>query len=139
MNTLSRRDFIKLASQGLLAVSGLVGLGMLGRFLGHQTDPPPQTEFDLGPATAYPVGTRTTVPQVPALLIHSEAGFSALSLSCTHLGCTLEPAADGFACPCHGSRFDVDGKVLYGPATKGLASLRVEQNEQGHVILYTAK
>ncbi|KAF0108114.1 MAG: Rieske (2Fe-2S) iron-sulfur domain [Anaerolineaceae bacterium] len=137
MTELSRRDFLKLASQGLLAVSGLLGLGMIARFLGYQTDPPPPTEFDLGPAAGYPVGTRTPVPQVPALLIHTEAGFSALSLACTHLGCTLEPAADGFACPCHGSRFDADGKVTHGPAAKALIPLRVEQDDQGRVILYT--
>jgi cytochrome b6-f complex iron-sulfur subunit len=138
MTELSRRDFLKLASRGLLAVSGLLGLGMLGRFLGYQTDPPPPTEFDLGPASDYPVGTRTPIPQVPAMLIHTEAGFTALSLTCTHLGCTVEQKADGFACPCHGSRFDADGNVTHGPATKGLVSLRVEQDEQGHVIVYTA-
>lgn len=137
MTELSRRDFLKLASRGLLAVSGLAGLGMLGRFLGHQTDPPPPTEFDLGPASAYPVGTRTPVANVPAMLVHTEAGFSALSLACTHLGCTLEQQADGFACPCHGSRFDADGNVTHGPAAKALVPLRVDVDEQGHVILHT--
>jgi cytochrome b6-f complex iron-sulfur subunit len=137
MTELSRRDFLKLASQGLLIVSGLLGLGMVARFLGYQSDPPPPTEFDLGLVTGYPVGSRTLIPNVPALLIHTAAGFSALSLSCTHLGCTLEQKMDGFACPCHGSRFEADGKVLHGPATKELAVLRVEQNEQGHVILST--
>jgi cytochrome b6-f complex iron-sulfur subunit len=137
MSELSRRDFLKLTSQGLLAASGLLGLGMLARFLGYQTDPPPPTEFDLGLATGYPVDSRTLIPDVPALLIHAEAGFSALSLACTHLGCTLEQKADGFACPCHGSRFDADGKILHGPATKELAALHVKQNEQGHLILST--
>jgi len=137
MNTLSRRDFLKLASQGLLAVSGILGLGMVARFLGYQTDPPPQTEFDLGPATGYPVDSRTLIPTVPALLIHTETGFSALSLTCTHLGCTLEQKAEGFTCPCHGSSFDADGKILHGPTTKDLAALHVEQNEQGHLILST--
>lgn len=136
MTTLSRRDFLKLASQGLLTVSGILGLGMVARILGYQTDPPPQTEFDLGPATGYPVDSRTLIPSVPALLIHTETGFTALSLTCTHLGCTLEQKADGFDCPCHGSRFDRDGKILHGPATKELAALRVEQNERDHILLF---
>ncbi len=136
MNTLSRRDFLKLASQGLLTVSGILGLGMVARFLGYQTDPPPQTEFDLGPASAYPVGTRLPVPDVPALLLHTKAGFAALSLTCTHLGCTIEPQTDGFACPCHGSRFDADGKPVQGPASQGLAALRVEVDQRNHLILH---
>ena len=139
MPELSRRDFLKLASQGLLAAGGLLSLGMLFPFLEYQTEPPPPTEFDLGPASNFPVGSRTLLVAVPAILIHTGAAFSALSLVCTHLGCTVEQQVDGFACPCHGSRFDVDGKVLHGPATKALVPLQVEQNEQGHVILHRAQ
>lgn len=137
MNGMTRRDFLKLASRGLLAASGLFGVGMLVRLLGFQTEPPPQNEFNLGMAQDYPVGSRTLIAEVPALLIRSEAGFSALSLTCTHLGCTLEQEKDGFACPCHGSRFDAEGHVLRGPAVKTLVALRVEQNESGHIILNT--
>lgn len=137
MSTLSRRNFLKLAGEGLLAASGILGLGIFTRFLGYQAEPPPQTEFDLGPASDYPVGSRTDLPDVPALLIHSKVGFTALSMVCTHLGCTLEVKPDGFSCPCHGSHFDATGKVIYGPAKKSLVSLRVEQDKQGHVILNT--
>jgi len=112
---------------------------MITRFLGYQTDPPPPTEFDLGLATDYPVGTRVPFPDVPAILIHTESGFTALGLACTHLGCTVEQQADGFACSCHGSRYDAAGNVTHGPATKGLVSLRVELNDQEHVILSVAK
>jgi glycine/D-amino acid oxidase-like deaminating enzyme/nitrite reductase/ring-hydroxylating ferredoxin subunit len=46
----------------------------------------------------------------------------AVSLRCTHLGCLLRwnGAERSWDCPCHGSRFDVDGAVLEGPATKAL-------------------
>lgn len=75
--------------------------------------------------------------EIPAILQHTEQGFSALSLVCTHLGCSVEKEAQGFACPCHGSRFDADGNVMHGPAAKGLSSLRVEMTGDDQLILYT--
>jgi glycine/D-amino acid oxidase-like deaminating enzyme/nitrite reductase/ring-hydroxylating ferredoxin subunit len=46
----------------------------------------------------------------------------AVSLRCTHLGCILRfnSAERSWDCPCHGSRFDVDGNVLEGPASAPL-------------------
>ncbi|MDO4355736.1 MAG: FAD-dependent oxidoreductase [Clostridia bacterium] len=41
---------------------------------------------------------------------------------CPHLGCQLEwnPDERSWDCPCHGSRFDVDGALIDGPAQEGL-------------------
>jgi len=49
-------------------------------------------------------------------------GLHAVSLRCTHLGCLLRfnAAERSWDCPCHGSRFDVDGGVLEGPAVDPL-------------------
>jgi Rieske Fe-S protein len=46
-----------------------------------------------------------------------------VSATCTHLGClvSFNNAEQSWDCPCHGSRFDVDGRVLHGPAIKDLA------------------
>ena len=137
MPKITRRDFLQLGYQAILAASGLLGVGAILRFLGHPTEPPPQTEFDLGPAMNYPPGSRILVTKVPAVVIHNEAGFSALSLICPHLGCTVENNAAGFACPCHGSKFNADGIPLNGPAGTPLAALQIEQNAEGHLILRT--
>lgn len=47
------------------------------------------------------------------------------AINCPHLGCSynFNPQARTFDCPCHGSRFRLDGSVLHGPATAPLAHL----------------
>jgi len=46
----------------------------------------------------------------------------AVSARCTHLGCLVafNRAERAWECPCHGSRFDPDGRILQGPATRPL-------------------
>lgn len=69
----------------------------------------------------------------PGLLYRSKDGQSgAVSAVCTHLGCTVE-WTDGapqvaFACPCHQSKFDLNGKTLGGPAKAPLAHYGATQN-----------
>jgi Rieske Fe-S protein len=52
----------------------------------------------------------------------------ALDLVCTHLGCTVKVTGSGLSCPCHGSRFDRQGRVLKGPADRALRRLKVEEH-----------
>jgi cytochrome b6-f complex iron-sulfur subunit len=132
----SRRDFLKLATTGLLSAAGLIGLGGLMRFLDYETDPPRKTVIDLGDSAKYPAGSRTMLLDVPAVLISTPKGFTALSLVCTHLGCTVEPSANGFQCPCHGSRYSPQGEVQRGPARRPLQALEVETTKDGRLLLH---
>ncbi len=134
--SLARRDFLTLAWQGLLAVSGLLAAGGLLRFLGYQSGPSRKTKFELGLAEAFAPGSVTPIAEVQALLLNTPDGFVALSAICPHLGCQVEPSPDGFACPCHASRFDAAGALLSGPAPQALRRLRLEETEDGQLILY---
>ncbi|MBD2461953.1 FAD-dependent oxidoreductase [Oscillatoria sp. FACHB-1407] len=50
----------------------------------------------------------------------------AMSLSCTHQGCTVHTETDGhFHCPCHGAEYDDRGRVLRGPAQRDLPRFKV--------------
>ena len=60
----------------------------------------------------------------------------ALNAVCTHLGCVVpwNPTENKFMCPCHGSQYNNEGKVIRGPAPKSLAMAAVE-NIDGKVYL----
>ena len=135
----TRRDFIKLATNAFFSLSGLLGLGGLFRYFSYQPDPGPPTEFDLGQKFEFPKGIQVIRLDIPAAIQHTDEGIIAISLVCTHLGCTVEENDDreSFTCPCHGSRYTKSGKVLEGPATKTLARYRIEEQEDGTLKLFT--
>jgi len=64
----------------------------------------------------------------------------AVSLTCTHQGCTVQKAADGkFHCPCHGAVFAAEGKVLKGPAKRDLPKFKVVQSQDDELQLIAAE
>jgi len=136
MDKITRRDFLTMTRNGLLALSGLLGLGGLLKFMSYQTESAPPNEIDLGPVSDFPLGSEIERADIPAVIRHTENGFSALSLICPHLGCTVAAKADGFACPCHGSHFDAQGDLMHGPSAGDLQSLNVEQTPEGRLILH---
>ena len=136
---LSRRDFLKISIRFLLGVGGLLSLGGLVRFLDFKGDPDSPSEFNLGDSSTYPVGSHTLRADIPAVIYNRSGEISAISLTCTHLGCMLEEVGELFSCPCHGSQFDKDGLVLKGPAKNPLRHLRVELQVDQTLVLYTGK
>lgn len=58
---------------------------------------------------------------------HRDAGgqLHLVSAVCPHMGCIVgwNPVDRTWDCPCHGSRFTVDGDILHGPARQPLAPL----------------
>jgi cytochrome b6-f complex iron-sulfur subunit len=135
-NSLSRRGFLGWLLKSSLAGSVLLGLGMLGRYISFQSQQNSPNQVDLGLASDYPVGTRKVVSDAQVMLIHNEEGFRAISLVCPHLGCTVNITSEGFSCPCHGSRYLPDGSLRNGPSSRPLATLRIEVNQEGHLILF---
>ena len=60
-----------------------------------------------------------------------ENDLHVVSATCTHAGCTIRWNSDEMSwdCPCHGSRFSYDGKVLNGPAAENLTYFREPADE----------
>ncbi|MGW0414289.1 FAD-dependent oxidoreductase [Streptomyces collinus] len=94
-------------------------------FVGDRLRPPAQVA-DLGPGEGAVVragGERLAVHRDEEGVLH------AVSARCTHLGCLVafNRAERAWECPCHGSRFDVDGGVLQGPAVHPLERHDLEE------------
>jgi glycine/D-amino acid oxidase-like deaminating enzyme/nitrite reductase/ring-hydroxylating ferredoxin subunit len=80
----------------------------------------PEPDKALGPGE----GIVVEIGGEPTAVYRDDHGsLRTLTAVCTHLGCTVEfnGRARTWDCPCHGSRFALDGTVIQGPAEKDLA------------------
>lgn len=92
--------------------------------------------FVVDPATLPAVGTKPLGnPSGKFWLANTEKGVLALSMVCTHLGCLFKwsDVNNRFECPCHGSKFESDGKFIEGPAPRGLDRFALEVDAGGAV------
>ncbi|MFB3926244.1 MAG: ubiquinol-cytochrome c reductase iron-sulfur subunit [Syntrophales bacterium] len=143
----TRRDFLKLSTGILLLVNSVVlGIPLIGSFVGPSFRRPEEIWMketavsDL--QTEQPVILKTSDEKVDAYLHetvvrrvwavrHPDGDVTVFSPICPHLGCRYnwDPSSRHFVCPCHGSIYSIDGKVLGGPAPRPLDTLpsKVEQ------------
>ncbi|MBI3694181.1 MAG: Rieske 2Fe-2S domain-containing protein [Acidobacteria bacterium] len=129
-----RRDFLGLAAIGsALAALGTALAGVL-RLPKPAVLPGPMRVYKLGDPAQFAVGSVVKMDAEQLYLFRDERGFHAISSVCTHLGCIVAHSErEGFACPCHGSKFDTQGKVTGGPAPTGLAWLEVSLSPDGQL------
>lgn len=91
------------------------------------------------PELAAAGGSLKVIPEgtsEPIYVLALEDGrFAALSPICTHLGCTVEIQDARLVCPCHGSTYARDGRVLRGPAQRALARYRADLAPDGVLVI----
>ncbi|MBI5302506.1 MAG: Rieske 2Fe-2S domain-containing protein [Chloroflexi bacterium] len=132
---MTRRDFLTNLGYGaFLAASGALAT-MFARFLAPNIVTPAPGPVEIGMADEYAVGSVTHIENARVYLGRDERGFYAISATCTHLGCTPRLDGDKFACPCHGSRFSREGKVLAAPATRALDRAFVGRAANGKLFV----
>jgi nitrite reductase/ring-hydroxylating ferredoxin subunit len=129
---ITRKMFLQVG----LWFSGLVSAWGIFRFLSYET---PGEELlpsiTLDPPNTYSLGAAVYIPEVKAWLLRDGEGLYAVSSTCTHLGCTVNGEDNKFVCPCHGSQFDLSGRVLQGPAAKVLPNFEVRLSDDGRVVI----
>ena len=91
----------------------------------------PELAADGGSLKVIPKGSTDPI----YILALGDRRYAALSPICTHLGCTVEIEQARLVCPCHGSTYDREGKVLRGPAEEALASYRTALTSDGVIVV----
>lgn len=97
------------------------------------------------PARSVPVGFpddyqpgQVVYQRGPKVFIaRDEKGFLCLSARCTHLGCMVVWNRDHrmFLCPCHGGKFNADGRNVEGPPPRPLDLLALRIDENGFLVV----
>lgn len=135
---LSRRDFIRRLSAWVAASAGiLVSLSLLRQFIPRRTAH--RKRYRIGRKNDFPLNAFTFLSERQLYVYRDHEGIRAVSAVCTHLGCTLEKTQAGFLCPCHGSCYDRDGKVLSGAAKGSLPWYSLDLEADGQILVNQAK
>ena len=145
----SRRGLLKWFVGALGGGLGVfLGWPLIGAIVGTIFRIPKTTFIKVGRMSDFPLGKpvqpKFEMPQHEEFLHgtilhevwvirHSADSATVFSPICPHLGCHYDwfASAEKFICPCHGSVFSPEGKVLGGPAPRGLDTLphKVDRGE----------
>ncbi len=139
-NTGSRRNFLKSAWKYLGAIA--IAEGLLVSFTFFRSR---KTGGNVAGSNLRPVAGLSDIPPGTIMPFRSglfylvrleDGGLMAVSMVCSHLGCTVnwDAAEKVFKCPCHSSSFDRLGNVIKSPATSALNYYRVTV-DKGQVLV----
>ena len=107
--------------------------------IGTVADLAPNEPRELEFARTVKEGWRTTIAKKAVWVVkQSNGAITAFSPMCPHLGCGYrwDAPARQFQCPCHGSVYDVTGKVLAGPAPRPLDELPIKVENGQLLVMY---
>ena len=134
-DSISRRGFLGRAFSWALASIPIAAMaGMSWRLLSTPFKIKIERKTFLGTLSEITQGINEKRDKKVAIVRDGD-DLRAVSLTCTHLGCVMGKSGEGFACPCHGSRFHRDGRVLKGPAARPLDNFRVQVTEDERVFV----
>lgn len=133
----SRRDFLNEITVGALGIAGLGGTAVVYQYFSPNVLFEPSTTFRAGNPDLFPVNSVTFLQDQQVYIVRTPTGFYAVSAVCTHLGCVTQwkPDANRIACPCHGSKFQPDGKKIEGPAPRPLPHYSITLTADGELLV----
>jgi cytochrome b6-f complex iron-sulfur subunit len=137
---MGRRDFLITVGSGSVGVVAAGSVLWTYKYLFPNTLLEPPMMFNAGPVERYREGVSSElVGDQRVFVVRRQNNLYALVAICTHLGCVppWRQSEGLFHCPCHGSKFSVEGDVLRGPAREPLYRAPVELTEDGQIRVGT--
>jgi cytochrome b6-f complex iron-sulfur subunit len=139
-DALGRRRFVAAAGSAGLVAGTLGLLAALLRSVVPEVLYEPARRFPVGRPADFPPGSVTFVSERRLFVFNTPEGFYTVSAVCTHLGCNVNhEEGRGFACPCHGSTFEEDGRVRRGPAAWPLPRFALALSRRGELVVDTRR
>jgi cytochrome b6-f complex iron-sulfur subunit len=132
-----RRDFLGLAALwsalGTLVVAAFGALRLPMPAVFPESNP----KVKIGLPDEFSKGSATYLSELSLWVFRNDLGeMYAMSAVCTHLGCIARRQENGqFLCPCHGSKFTANGKVIAGPAPSALNWLEMSVAPDGQIVV----
>jgi cytochrome b6-f complex iron-sulfur subunit len=143
----SRRGFVK----ALVAFASLIGVGVVVGSIKLPAPASPANQATSATQTGTVQGAVANVNSLQvgspvyfeypagypnAIIKNANGSLTAISILCTHVCCqtSFDSAQKVFYCPCHGSVFDLSGKVINGPATVDLPMIQLRVDGSGNVF-----
>jgi Rieske Fe-S protein len=124
-NKNSRRIFLKLFSSSIFIGVSTLAFSLIKK------------EIDNNKELIIPINEISFKNKVlinNVIIIQKADSYLVLENRCTHLGCKLKLSEKELVCPCHGSKFDFEGKPIKGPAIMNLKALKFTVSESKLII-----
>ena len=134
----ARRNFLRQLSLILASIAGFLAFISLFRFVIPGLSKA-NNRVKIGKPGSFTLNDYTYISENKLFIYRDHTGIKVVSAICTHLGCVIEKTEEGFQCPCHGSCYNKQGKVLSGAASKDLPWYRLYKDVDGQVVVDLTK
>jgi cytochrome b6-f complex iron-sulfur subunit len=123
----TRRDFLRNSWKLGGALLGVAAGWTTYESLRPLAIPAAGANIQLGKLDSFAPETATYVPAGRLFVANTGTRVFALSQKCPHLGCRIPfcESSGHFECPCHGSKYDIGGEWIEGPAPRGMDRYRL--------------
>ena len=132
-----RRSFLLGLSWAGLGLYLAAFLAAVLKFLWPRVSSRPAMSFQVGFPEDYRPGQVFYHRGLKLFIARDEKGFVSFSARCPHLGCLVTWNRDHhmFLCPCHGGKFDIEGRNVEGPPPRPLDAFSLRLDNNGYLVV----
>ena len=134
---INRRDFVSAAALTFAAAACGCSATPENSVGPNRFDSNGPSTIDIGTVADYPrdCATDQFARSDGIIVVRKDRKIYAMSAICTHQSCILATRDMKLCCPCHGSRFDLAGNVIHGPARESLCFFGISQSKAGRLVV----